>query len=328
METIIEQDKDSRESSMKLSVVVPMYNEESVLKEYFQQLEAVLEPCGLDYEIICVNDGSTDNTLEELSKHRSRNPAIRIIDLTRRFGKEAALTAGLAHASGDIVIPMDADLQDPPELIPKMIEKWQEGYDVVYATRKARKEAIPKRATALLFYRLFNRMADIELPVNAGDYRLMTRAVVDAVSRLPERARFMKGLFAWVGFRQASVEYERPERSSGRTKWNYWSLWNFALDGITSFTTIPLRVWTYLGLLVWAGSIVLIIYFFFNYLFMGGNLPGFYPIVMLILFFGGLQVMTLGIMGEYIGRIHEEVKLRPIYLIRETMGFEKTNGED
>ncbi len=209
-----------------------------------------------------------------------------------------------------------------------MIKKWQEGYDVVYATRKARKETIPKRATAMLFYRLFNRMADIELPENAGDYRLMTRAVVDAVSRLPERTRFTKGIFAWVGFKQTSIEYERPARIGGRTKWNYWSLWNFALDGITSFTTIPLRVWTYLGLLAWIGSVVLIIFFFFDFLFMGGNLPGFYPIVMLILFFGGLQVMTLGIMGEYIGRIHEEVKLRPIYLIRETKGFEKTNGED
>ncbi len=328
METILMKDKNSGGSSMQLSVVVPMYNEEAVLGDFFQRLEPVLNSSGMDYEIICINDGSTDHTLEALGKHRSRNIAIRIIDLTRRFGKEAALTAGITHASGEVVIPMDADLQDPPELIPKMIEKWQEGYDVVYATRKTRKETIPKRATALLFYRLFNRMADIELPVNAGDFRLMARPVVDAVSRLPERARFMKGLFAWVGFRQTSVEYERPERISGRTKWNYWSLWNFALDGITSFTTIPLRVWTYLGLLAWIGSVVLIIFFFFDYLFMGGNLKGFYPIVMLILFFGGLQVMTLGIMGEYIGRIHEEVKLRPIYLIRETIGFGKANGED
>ena len=235
----------------RLSLVTPLYNEEQVCEEFLQRVVPIVRSVTSDYEIICVNDGSNDHTLLLLREAHEANPRIKVIDLTRNFGKELALTAGLDHTTGDAVIPIDVDLQDPPELIPEMVRLWLRGYDVVLAVRSDRSaDSAIKRMTADAFYRLMGRISEIALPPNAGDFRLMDRRVVEALRSLPERTRFMKGLFAWLGFRQTSVEYRRPERAAGETKWRFWRLWNLGLEGLFSFTTMPLRMWTYLGLFV------------------------------------------------------------------------------
>ena len=236
-----------------LSVVVPCYNEAASIDALFERLEGVLDELRaadgtLDYEIVCVNDGSRDDTLARLVAHHGRNPRIKVIGFARNFGKEVALTAGIDHAIGDAVIPIDADLQDPPELIGELVARWRDGHDVVYATRRTRAgETMLKKATAHTFYRVIDAMSEVAIPPNTGDFRLMDRRVVEALRHLPERNRFMKGLFAWVGFRQTAVLYDREPRYGGRTTWNYWRLWNFALDGLTGFTTWPLKIWSYVG---------------------------------------------------------------------------------
>lgn len=302
-----------------LSVVVPCYNEADGLDRLFERLEGVLESLGLTYEIVCVDDGSRDDTLARLAAHHARNPAIKVIGLSRNFGKEIALTAGIDFASGDAVVPIDADLQDPPELIAELVARWREGHDVVYATRRTRQgEGLIKRTTANAFYRIIDRVSDVPIPRDTGDFRLMDRRVVDALRRLPERTRFMKGLFAWVGFRQTAVVYDREPRFAGRTTWNYWRLWNFALDGITSFSTVPLKVWSYLGgaisafALVLAGIIVI----------RGPDVeaPGYASLMVAVLFLGGIQLLSLGVLGEYLGRVYDEVKHRPLYLVRDAWG--------
>ena len=237
--------------TVQLSIVAPMYNEAENLDRLFERLSAVLTKMGMSYEIICVNDGSSDATLEKLLAHRAKNPTIKVVDLSRNFGKDVALTAGIDHARGAAVVPIDSDLQDPPELIEELVKKWREGFEIVYATRRSRQgESLLKQTTASVFYRLFDHMTDVKMPRNTGDFRLLDRKAVDALSRMPERSRFMKGLFAWVGFRQTAVFYDRDARHAGATKWNYWRLWNFALDGITGFSSLPLRIWTYLGIVV------------------------------------------------------------------------------
>ncbi|HNX05724.1 MAG TPA: glycosyltransferase family 2 protein, partial [Opitutales bacterium] len=234
-----------------ISLAVPFYNEEDGIDIFFSRVEGVLEGMALDYEIVCVNDGSRDRTLELLLAHRARNPRIVVVDLSRNFGKDIALTAAIDHATGQVVVPMDADLQDPPELLPQLVAKWREGFDMVIARRKSREsDTMLKRLSAGWFYKLFNKLTSVPIPQNAGDFRLMDRKVVDAVKQLPEGNRFMKGLFAWVGFRQAEIEYVRPPREKGATKFNYWKLWNFALDGIFSFSSVPLRIWGYMGLTI------------------------------------------------------------------------------
>lgn len=274
----------------------------------------------MSFEIICVNDGSKDSSLEKLIDQKNELAAIctiKIIDFSRNFGKDAALTAGLDYAFGDCVVPMDCDLQDPPELIGKMVEKWKEGNDVVLAKRADRSEdTVFKRLSASLFYKISDNLMSVQLPENVGDFRLMDRKVVDVIKNFPERMRFMKGLFAFAGFKSAVVEYKRPERARGKTKWNYWKLWNYAIDGITSFSLVPLKLSTYFGLLVTILAFsrgALIMYRVIRY---GIEVPGYASLMVAILFFGGVQLMSLGIIGEYVGRTYIESKKRPIYIVK------------
>ena len=302
-----------------ISLVVPFYNEEEVIDRFFIEVRAVLTSIpNSDFEIVCVNDGSRDQTLNKLLGYSSADARIKVIDLSRNFGKEAALTAGLDHAAGDAVIPFDADLQDPPEAIIQLVEKWREGFDVVIATRVERaSDTYAKRSTAALFYRIHNAISDIRIPENAGDFRLMSRSTVDALKQLPENRRFMKGLFAWVGGRTAEIEYARLPRIAGTSKFSGWKLWNFALEGITSFSTLPLRVWTYIG-----GATALFAFFYGSYLVVrtivrGVDVPGYASIITAVLFLGGMQLIGNGVNGEYVGRIYVEAKRRPIYIVRK-----------
>lgn len=308
----------------RLSIVAPVYNEQEVLDLFFDRLSAVLDGCGVAFEIVCVNDGSRDHSLAVMVARRRRDPRIKIIDLSRNFGKETALSAGLDAATGDMVVPIDVDLQDPPELIGEFIAAWERGVDVAYGVRIDRSaDTWTKRWTAGLFYRIFNRMSDVPLPANAGDYRLMDRAVVEVLRSLPERNRFMKGLFAWVGFRQEGVPYVRPERAAGTSSWRYWGLWNFALDGITSFSTVPVRIWSYVGLvagvlaLMLAGSLVV------RTLVFGRDVPGYPSLMVMLLMSFGVQMLAIGAIGEYVARIYQEVKGRPLYVVRERHGFDE-----
>lgn len=310
-----------------LSVVVPMYNERDSLDPFFARVQPVAEelvaPLGETYEIVCVDDGSSDGTFEELLEHRARNPAIKVVALSRNFGKDIALSAGLDHASGAAVVPIDADLQDPPEVIPELFAKWLEGHDVVYARRARRDADGPvKRLTASWFYRIHNRIAEIAIPADTGDFRLMDRRVNEALRHLPERSRFMKGLFTWVGFRQTGVEYRRQARTRGASKWRYWRLWNFALDGITSSSTLPLRIWTYAGLSIGLLAFAYAVFLIARTLVMGVDVPGYASLMVVVLFLGGINLLTLGVIGEYLGRVFTEVKGRPLYLVREVHGLE------
>ena len=315
--------KDEKRTIL-LSTVVPMYNEEGGIDLFFERLEPVLEKITEDYEIICIDDGSDDGTIDELLEHRDRNPRIKIINLSRNFGKEVALSAGLDYATGQAVVPLDADLQDPPELIAEMMDKWREGYDVVYARRSDRQsDSVSKRVTAGWFYRIHNAIADVSIPDNVGDFRLIDQRVNLALRNLPERTRFMKGLFAWVGFKQASVEFVREERAHGETKWQFGKLWQFAIDGITGSTTFPLRVWTYIGLAVSLTAFVLSTLLTIRVLVHGVDVPGYASTMVAVLFLGGLNILATGIIGEYIGRIFTEVRHRPLYLVRDTYGIEK-----
>lgn len=308
---------------VELSVVVPLYNEELNIDYLFERLVTVLSRLNMKYEIICVNDGSNDNTLERLIEYHHQNPEIKVVNLSRNYGKEIALSAGLDYANGNAVVPIDADLQDPPELIAELVEKWREGYDVVYATRRSREgESWVKRFTANVFYRTLDSISSVPIPRDTGDFRLLDRRVVDALKQMPERNRFMKGLFAWVGFKQTSVLYDRPSRYKGETTWNYWQLWNLAIDGFTSFSFIPLKVWSYIGLLVAMPSFFYATFLVIRTLIFGVDFPGYASIMVAILFLGGVQLVSLGIIGEYIGRVYEEVKRRPLYLVRESYGFD------
>lgn len=306
-----------------LSVVIPMHNEEAVLDVLFSRLHGAVDSLGVRLEIICVDDGSRDATFEALKTRAASDPSLRILALSRNFGKEAALTAGLAAASGDMVVPCDADLQDPPELIADFMALWEQGYDVVYGVRTDRSsDTTAKMVSANLFYRVFNALSDHPIPANTGDFRLMDRRVVEALLRLPERNRFMKGLFAWVGFRQVGVPYARPARAAGTTSWGYWSLWRFALDGLTSFTTVPLRVWTGVGVVAAAVAVVYGLALIVRVMVVGRDVPGYASMMAVILFGFALQMIAFGVVGEYIGRIYEEVKGRPLYMIRDRVGFD------
>ncbi len=311
-------------SGFRLSLVVPVYDEEAAIRPFLERVVPIVERVTPDYEIIWVNDGSTDRTMTLLLEQGQANRRIKIVDLTRNFGKERALTAGIDHASGDAIIPLDADLQDPPDLIPEMVEKWLQGYDMVVAIRSDRRsDTLPKRTFAQLFYRIFDYFGDVPLPANAGDFRLMDRRVVEALRQLPERTRFMKGLFAWLGFRQANITYVRARRVAGQTKWKYWQLWNLALEGIFSFTTLPLRIWTYLGLLVAISAFTYMAYIVVRTMIFGIDLPGYASMTAMILFFSGMNMIGLGMLGEYLGRVFVEVKQRPLYLVRELIGFDQ-----
>jgi polyisoprenyl-phosphate glycosyltransferase len=310
-------------SPRRLSILVPMYNESEVIPVFFRTINGVLADTGMDYEIICVNDGSKDNTLELLAAEAARDPRVKVLSFSRNFGKEAAMTAALDYASGDAAIPIDADLQDPPELIHDMLRKWEEGFDVVFAKRSSREsDSLVKRKTARWFYNLFNRLSEVDIPENVGDYRLMSRRVLEVIKKLPEKERFMKGLFCWPGFRSTTLEFERQVRAGGSTKFNYWKLWNFALSGITSFSTIPIRIGIYLGLFISACAFVYGCFIILLTLFYGIKEPGYPSLMVVVLFLGGVQLFCFGLMGEYIGRIYKEVKNRPLYVVERAVGFE------
>nr|WP_081056762.1 glycosyltransferase family 2 protein [Burkholderia pseudomultivorans] len=309
---------DVRHARPILSIVTPFYNEEEAIDAFFHEIRAALSGIpDTDYEVVCVNDGSTDATLSRLLEFCEADARIHVVDLSRNFGKEAALTAGLDVASGDAVIPFDADLQDPPDVIPMLVERWREGFDVVLATRSDRhSDSWLKRRTAALFYRVHNAISDTPIPDNAGDFRLMSRRVVDALKRMPENRRFMKGLFSWVGFRVTSVDYVRRPRVAGHSKFSGWKLWNFALEGLTSFGTLPLRVWTYIGGATAGGAIVYSGYLAARTLLHGISVPGYASLITAVLFLGGMQLVGIGIIGEYVGRIYMETKRRPVYIVR------------
>jgi polyisoprenyl-phosphate glycosyltransferase len=305
----------------EISIVVPMHNEEANITELYERLLNLFDKRGETWELVCVNDGSSDGTLAALLALRRGDQRVKVINLSRNFGKDIALTAGIDHAEGNAVIPLDADLQDPPELIGELLDTWRQGYDVVNATRCSRRsDSWLKRSSAALFYHCLNKITAVPIPPNTGDFRLLSRPVVEAVKKLPERTRFMKGLFSWVGFTQATVYYDRSPRHAGTTNWNYWRLWNFALDGFTSFSSIPLKVWSYLGLVfsllsfIYAGFLVL------RTMIRGIDVPGYASIMVVMLFLGGIQLISLGVLGEYLGRIYDEVKGRPLYIVRDRYG--------
>lgn len=310
---------------VELSLVVPFYNEEEAVQLFFDRIVPVMQRLGLRYEIVCVNDGSRDATFALLAAAALRHPGIvRVIDLSRNFGKEAALTAAIDHAVGRAVIPIDADLQDPPEVIEQLVQRWREGNDVVLAIRADRSsDSWAKRKTAEWFYRCIGRISDVDIPANAGDFRLMDRRVVDAMQLLPERARFMKGMFAWVGFRTATVTYTRAKRSAGTTKLRFWRLWNFALEGIVSFSSLPLRIWSYIGFALALVAAIYTAIIVAKTLMFGVDVPGYASIIVLLLVSSGLNMIGLGILGEYVARIFVEVKNRPVYLVRDRVGFEE-----
>lgn len=304
--------------NLNVSLVVPVLNEADAVSPFVERVSAVFAALrGVDLEILFVNDGSTDDTLGRLLAMQALDPRIRIVDLSRNFGKEAALTAGMHEARGQVVIPIDADLQDPPELIPDMIARWRAGYEVVLARRSNRSaDTWAKRTSARWFYRLHNRIADPKLPENVGDFRLMDRDVVRALKELPESRRFMKGLFAWVGFRTTAVDYVRPERVAGSTKFHGWRLWNFAVEGFTSFSTSPLRVWTYVGAAVSLASFLFAAFIVLRTLILGVDAPGYASLIVAVTLLGGLQLVGIGMLGEYLGRTYMESKRRPPFVVR------------
>ncbi|MDA3901998.1 MAG: glycosyltransferase family 2 protein [Desulfuromusa sp.] len=302
-----------------VSIIIPAFNEQEVILEFHRRLLEVIDKLSeFVFELLYVNDGSQDQTLGLLRELIEDDHRINVLDLSRNFGKEAAMTAGIDHVRGDAVIILDADLQDSPELIPKMLDSWRQGYDVVCMQRASRDgESFLKKFTARMFYLLMGRVGEVRVPENVGDFRLMNRAVIEALRTLPERTRFMKGVFAWVGFKTCTLPYHRDARYAGETKWNYWKLWNFALEGLTSFTVAPLKIASYVGILtslaaLGFGAVILI-----KTLFIGDPVPGYPSLMVVILFLGGLQLMAIGIVGEYLGRIFIESKQRPVYLKKE-----------
>lgn len=306
----------------KVSIVVPFHNEgEGIILFYHAINEAIKNIIGVQFEIVCVDDGSSDDTLEKLIEISRDDIRYSVIELSRNFGKEAALTAGIDVATGDAVIPIDADLQDPPELIADMINEWTKGFEVVLARRIDRtSDSYLKRKTAKLFYQFHNRVSSVKIPENVGDFRLMDRVVVDALQQLPEKQRFMKGLFAWVGFKTTTLDYVRHSRAAGKTNFSGWKLWNFALEGITSFSSAPLKLWTYIGGAGALASMIYALYIVARTLIHGIDVPGYASLLVAILFIGSLQLISVGILGEYIGRMYMESKNRPVYLIRRKYG--------
>lgn len=302
--------------SSLLSIVVPVYNEQEVLPEFHKRISAVLAGVPMANEIVYINDGSTDTTLAILQQLYADDQHVAVVDLSRNFGKEIALSAGLHHAHGDAVVVIDADLQDPPELIPRLIEEWRNGYDVVYAQRARREgETFFKKFSASLFYRLMQRVSRVRIPQDTGDFRLLSRRAVDALNTLGEHHRFMKGLFSWIGYKQKAVLFERDPRHAGVTKWNYWKLWNLALEGITSFTIAPLKLGTYLGFITAASAFAYGSFMIINTLLYGNPVAGYPSLIVIVLFLGGVQLMAIGVLGEYIGRIFTETKRRPLYFL-------------
>jgi len=300
-----------------LSVIVPVFNESAVLADFHRQMSAVMIETGSDYELIYIDDGSSDNSVDQLNEIRKADTHVALIELSRNFGKEIALSAGLDHARGDAVIIIDADLQDPPDLVHTFLEEWRNGYDVVYGRRTDRRgESRTKKLTAKWFYRILNYLSDVEIPEDVGDFRLLSRRAVDALISLPERHRYMKGLYAWIGYPQKSVPYVREPREAGESKWNYWRLWNFALEGITSFSDVPLKVATYVGVLTSGVAFVYGLFLLVRTLIWGNPVPGYPSLIIVMLFLGGVQLICLGIIGEYLARTFQESKGRALYFVK------------
>jgi glycosyltransferase involved in cell wall biosynthesis len=314
-----------------LSLIAPVKDEEEAIAPFLARVAPILDGLFADagpegaWEILFVDDGSEDATLAAILKAHQADPRVRALSLSRNFGKEAALTAGLDFAAGRAVIPIDVDLQDPPEVIGAMLAKWRDGYEVVYGVRTNREsDSLPKRLTADLYYRAHNYLSSDKIPEHAGDFRLLDRAVVDIIREMPERNRFMKGLFAWSGFRQAAVEYERAPRAVGKTKFRYWKLWTLALDGLTSASTMPLRIWSYVGVVVALFTLLYAVWVVIKTILWGSDVAGYPSLIVAILFFGSVQLISLGVLGEYVGRILIETKRRPLYVVRKRIGL----GED
>jgi len=308
-----------------LSLVIPCYNEGSNVEALFARLVPALEALGLSWEVVCINDGSRDDTLDRLTAIHRREARVRVIDLSRNFGKEAALSAGLAYANGQAVVPMDADLQHPPEALAELVAKWREGFDVVYAVRNQRiGQSLASRFFARAFYWLFDRLSEVPLPREAGDFRLLDRKVVDVINAMPERSRFMKGIFAWVGFRQTGVVYTQAERRGGQAKQSFAKLFSLAFNGLAAFSNFPLRVWSYVGATVSGLAFFYIVVRLIKTLIWGIDVPGYESIIVVVLFLGGIQLLTLGVIGDYLGRVFTEVKGRPLYVVRTALGFDAT----
>ena len=309
-----------------LSVVVPNNNESIVLPEFHRLMREVMRATGCTYEVIYVDDGSRDDSVDILNAIREDDGRVAIIELSRNFGKEVALSAGLDHARGDAVIIIDADLQDPPELVHTFLREWRSGYDVVYGKRVDRRgESRAKILTAKWFYRTLNYLSDVEIPEDVGDFRLLSRRAVDALVSLPERRRYMKGLYAWIGFPQKAIPYVREPREGGQTKWSYWRLWNFALEGITSFSDVPLRVATYIGVATSGVAILYALFLLVRTLLWGNPVPGYPSLIIVVLFLGGVQLIFLGIIGEYLARTYHESKSRALYFVK---GYHPASGAD
>ena len=310
-----------------ISIIAPVYNEEEALPVLYDRISATLDAIGEPWELVLVNDGSWDRSLEIMRELHEKDERVRIVNFSRNFGHQIAITAGTDYAQGQAVIIIDADLQDPPSLFAEMIAKWREGYEVVYAVRKERKgESKFKLWTASLFYRLINSITGVNIPLDTGDFRLMDRKVVDAMRRLREHHRFMRGLSVWVGFRQTGVEYVREERYAGETKYPFSKMLRFALDGITSFSYMPLQLATYLGFIIAGLSVLAIILTVVLRLSGSQAFFGQATTLVMVLFLGGIQLISLGIIGEYLGRIYEEVKRRPLYIVDEAVGFDEENN--
>lgn len=319
-------------ATVGLSLVVPVFNEVDTIDLFLARVLPILTDLMQHrggsgaFEIIFVDDGSRDGTFVKLQQLSRDNAAIKVIGLSRNFGKDAALSAGLDFSRGAAVIPVDVDLQDPPETIPELYAKWLEGYDAVFATRADRSsDGFAKRLTAGAFYRVFNRIADTEIPPNAGDFRLLDRNVVDALKLLPERNRFMKGMYAWVGFRQTSVPMIREKRSAGSSKFPGLRLWSFALDGIIAFSTMPLRLWTYVGAFIAAADMFYALFLVLRTIVLGVDVPGYASLMVVVLLMGAINLITLGIFGEYLARVYTEVKGRPLYVVRDSIGFQDSS---
>ncbi|MCB2263610.1 MAG: glycosyltransferase family 2 protein [Candidatus Thiosymbion ectosymbiont of Robbea hypermnestra] len=303
---------------VEVSLVVPVYNESATVGLFLERVDRALggEP-PVRLEVVFVNDGSSDSTLDRLLKYQQRDARVRVVDLSRNFGKEAALSAGMGVARGRVVVPIDVDLQDPPELVLEMIEQWRQGYDVVLARRVVRDaDSRTKRISAAWFYRVHNWIAKPMIPENVGDFRLMDRITVDALNGLPESGRFMKGLFAWAGFRTTCIDYARPKRAAGSSKFDGRRLWGFALEGLMSFGPFPLRLWTYLGGMVALASFLYGLFIALRVLVVGVDTPGYASLFVAITFLGGLQLMGIGVIGEYLGKTYLEAKRRPAFLVR------------
>lgn len=306
-----------------LSVIVPVFNEEAVLPEFSRVLSETLTPTGLTYETIFINDGSSDGTAQRLDSLRLGDNRIKVIEFSRNFGHQSAMTAGLRVAKGRACVIMDADLQDPPSLLIVMLDQWRAGYDVVYAVRLSREgETFFKKATAALFYRMLRVLSGVDIPHDTGDFRLMDRRVVDVLNSLPERNRFLRGLVSWIGFRQIGVSFDRPARAAGETKFSLWKMVRFALDGLTSFSRVPLRLVTIAGGVAFLGSGGVLVWALWVRLFTNRSVPGWTSLIGIVLLLGGAQLLALGVIGEYLAHIFDEAKARPTYIIRRTSGFD------